>query len=145
MQNKYLAFAKKKKNPPWVLNPSSRLLAGAGLTHGPAAGTAGQVWLSTAALCSLTSWGQEQHRARGPRDAPGGDAEDAGYGALLPPPTPIFGVQRCLPAQPHAGADRIQGAQPCGDTWGHPGESSVHLSDSREGLMEEVQGGGRWS
>lgn len=62
--------------------------------------------------------------------------------ALLPPPTPISGVQRCLPAQPHAGADRIRGAQPCSDTWGHAGESSVPLSDSREGLMEEVQGGG---
>uniref|UniRef100_A0A8D2PLK3 Sphingosine kinase 1 n=1 Tax=Zosterops lateralis melanops TaxID=1220523 RepID=A0A8D2PLK3_ZOSLA len=44
----------------------------------------------------------------GPGDAPGGDAEAAGHGALLPPPSPVFGVQRCLPAQPPSGASERQ-------------------------------------
>lgn len=37
------------------------------------------------------------------------------------------------------GADRIQGTAVT--LWGHPRESSVPLSNSREGLMEEIQGG----
>lgn len=56
-------------------------------------------------------------------------------------PAPFLGCSDASLLSLLLGADHIQGAQACSDTWGHPGESPVPLSDSREGLVEEVQGG----